>query len=234
MPQGLPPGKLVALVVAPVHRGNTMILQALLLLCPSDVVYINPQSSSTSGYRDFGSPYGAWSQKISINHAFNGITDSAVNLFRGGDYTGTATYAVILSADATGTPGTVISILGGGNWADLGTSASGYWAQSGTKSFAQQAAGDYWLSVYTANGNSDLFRWSYGDNTNAGQTSVYNNDFQLWGYPAQNNSLGAYVNTTAVPEPGTLILSSLTVLYACGVIFFRKWRAHEIKTTTAH
>lgn len=220
----MPPGKLVAVAVEPVRRGDTMILQALLLLCPSDVVYSNLQPNTTSGYRDFASPVEAWSQRISINHAFTGITDSAVNLFRGGDYTGTASFAVLLSADNGGIPGSVISILGGGNWADLGTSASGYWAQSGTKSFAQQAAGDYWLSVYTANGNSDLFRWAYGDNTNAGQTAYLNGSTQFWSYPGSNNSLGAYVDTVAVPEPGTLILSSLTVLYACGVIFFRKWR----------
>jgi hypothetical protein len=194
----------------------------VLLQVFGDVVYYNPQSSGSSGYRDFSSPVSSWAQKITINHSFTGISASAVNLNLGAAYSGNATFDVFLNADDGGIPGSVVGVLGGGNWRDLSTGgASTAWVQSGAVSFSTRAAGDYWISVYTPDGFDPRFRWSYGDDLNQGQTALLNTDNNLWSYPQTNASLGAFVDTTAVPEPGTFILGAFAALVALGVWFFR-------------
>lgn len=197
-------------------------IHALLLLLAGEVVYPNLQTNTSTSSRSFASPTTIWAQQFTATEAFRGVTNTRVNLRLGGAYSGSASFNVFLARDATGTPDNIIGVLGGGNWQDLGTAANGTWDQSGSALFADQSAGNYWLMVETTD-NSSLFLWNYGGDLTAGQTAYFNGT--AWTYPNSNNSLGAYVQTVAIPEPGTLLMALVAlILIRISRPLFSWWR----------
>ena len=208
-------------------------ITTILLLLSGEVIIDNLQTGTNTASRSFASTQAfstsLWAQKVNIQQAFGGLTNTQVSLRLQGSYSGTGSFNVFLAGDIQGVPGSIIGTIGGGNWRDLSTSSTSEWMQSGTTTFAEQQAGQYWIMVQTLE-NSAVFRWNYGDNVNAGQSAFFNDNNQFWSYPTSNNSLGLYVETVAVPEPGTLILGSLATIFAFGPAIFHMLRKKHARS----
>ena len=222
-----------------------LVVIALLLVSPavrSDIVTIgglnNSPSLPTSGRQAFGgngsvNTYGI-AQSFQFSQDFR-ITNLKANLFMTSIGPG---YFRVNLYSGNSRPQNLISILSYDSFRNIGQTANSYISVSPIENITVTANQKYWIAVQLDDPYySSAKKWAFNDTNQFNNNQSYSDWAVASGFDylntswtvqptASNHQMGLLITgeTTAVPEPGTLILTATTLAVAAIGVYINRRR----------